>query len=171
MVEFVPYDDKIHRSQYLEMNVEYITWIRNEVYNRLGIDLFEGRPSVREYVESVLPEFIEAKPPEGIIYILEVDGKMGGMGALRRLEDGVAEIKRMYVRPEHRGHGYGREMLNKLTEAAEEFGYSTLRLDTGEFMEAALGLYRSAGFKERGPYPGTELTGGLSGQIFMEKKL
>jgi len=38
-------------------------------------------------------------------------------------------------------------------------------------MEAALGLYRSAGFKEEGPYPGAELTGGLSGQVFMEKKL
>jgi len=170
LAELVPYDNNAHRSQLLDMNVEYITWFRNEVYNKTGRDLFEGRPSVREYVENVLPKIIEAKPPEGIIYVLDVDGKMAGMGALRRLEDGVAEIKRMYVRPEHRGHGYGRKMLNKLTEAAKQFGYSTLRLDTGEFMEAAVGLYLSAGFRERGPYPGTEVTGGSS-QIFMEKKL
>ena len=171
MAEFVPYDDKMHRSQFLEMNVEYLTWLLNEVSDRTGRDLYKGRPSVREYVDRALPKFIEAKPPEGIVYILEVDGKMAGMGALRKLEDRVAEIKRMYVRPEHRGHGYGREMLNKLTEAAKEFGYSTLRLDTGEFMEAAVGLYRSAGFRERGPYPGIERNWGLSGQIFMEKKL
>lgn len=171
MAEFVPYDDNKHRLQFQEINIEYITWFRDELLANYNIDLYTGRQTVREYVEKNLPEFIEAKPPEGIVFILDVDGKMGGMGALKRLEEGIAEVKRMYVRPEYRGNGYGRKMLNKLIEAAKEFGYSTLRLDTAEFMKAALGLYRSAGFKEREPYSGTEYTRDSKTHIFMQKKL
>ena len=78
------------------------------------------RDRVRGYVEKVLPKYIEAKAPEGIIYILEIIGVMAGMGALRKLEEGVGEIKRVYVRPEHRGKGYGKEMLSRLMAKAEE---------------------------------------------------
>ncbi len=171
MVEFVPYDDNKHHNQFQELNIEYITWFRDEMLANYNIDLFTGRSTVRQYIENTLPEFIEAKPPEGVIFILEVDGKMCGMGALKKLEEGIAEVKRMYVRPEYRGNGYGKRMLNRLIEAAKEFGYSTLRLDTGEFMKAALGLYRSAGFNEREPYSGTEYTRDSNTHIFMEKKL
>ncbi|MBN1683166.1 GNAT family N-acetyltransferase [Candidatus Bathyarchaeota archaeon] len=51
------------------------------------------------------------KPSEGILYILKVDGVTAGMGALRRLDDSVGEIKRMYVRPSYRGKGYGKKCL------------------------------------------------------------
>jgi ribosomal protein S18 acetylase RimI-like enzyme len=171
LAEFVQYDDAKHREQFLDLNIEYMTWIRNEVTERYGRDMFQGRPSVRHYVESVLPKFVEAKPPEGIVYVLEINGVVSGMGALRKLEEGVAEIKRMYILPEHRGHGYGKDMMNKLIDSARQFGYSTLRLDTAEFMTAARHTYESAGFKVRGPYPGFETSSIQPFQIFMEKKL
>ncbi|MBN1683299.1 GNAT family N-acetyltransferase [Candidatus Bathyarchaeota archaeon] len=51
----------------------------------------------------------------------------------------IAEIKRMYVRPDQ-GRGYGKLFMNKLITTAKEFGYVILRLDTGPFMKAAQGL-------------------------------
>lgn len=93
------------------------------------------------------------------------------MGVLKKLGEGVAELKRMYIRPEYRGHGYGRAMLDKLTETARDLGYSTLRLDTAEYMAAARRLYESEGFRVTGPYPGVEFTSVSPAQIYMEKKL
>ena len=52
----------------------------------------------------------------------------------------------MYVRPDHRGHGIGRSLLNEALTAAGQRGYSTVRLDSAGFMTEAQALYRSAGF-------------------------
>jgi GNAT superfamily N-acetyltransferase len=170
MAEFVQYDDERHRAQFLELNVDYLDYARIE-YLRYRIEFFRDRNAVREYVENALPKFVEAKPPQGILYILEVNGKAVGMGALKKLYEGVAELKRMYIRPEYRGRGYGREMLDKLTETARDFGYLTLRLDTAEYMVAARRLYESEGFRVTDPYPGIEFTNVSSAQVYMEKKL
>jgi GNAT superfamily N-acetyltransferase len=172
MAEFVQYNDEKHRKQFIELNIEYISWVRDEVKKRYGRDLSLGSQPVKEYVEEMVTKYTEAKQPDGIVYLLEVEGKVAGMGALKKLEEGVAEVKRMYIRSEYRGHGYGGFMLGKLIEAAKMFGYSILRLDTAEFMASARRIYESAGFKVRGPYSGTEVTPGSgSSQIFMEKKL
>ena len=64
MAEYVPYDDSKHHSQFKEINIEYITWFRDELLANYNIDLYTGRQSVREYVENTLSEFIDAKPPE-----------------------------------------------------------------------------------------------------------
>ncbi len=136
MVEahFIPYNDENHRAPFLKLLVEYGVWLANEVSTRYDINLvppgYTTEQAAREYMENVLPNYTAMKPPEGIIYILEVDGEAAGMGILRKNEDGVGEIKRMFTRPEFRGNGYGQEMLRKLEGTAEEFGYSTLRLDT-----------------------------------------
>ena len=79
------------------------------------------------------------------------------MGALRKLKIDVGEIKRMYIQPEYRGNGYGKAMLTQLLKKGKEFGFSTIRLDTGKFMDAAHYVYRSAGFQEREIYPETEV--------------
>ena len=164
----ISYDDRIHRQQYFELNVEYFEYLRDAAIKNLGAIGFVKNP--REYVKNIFPEFASIKPYEGIIYLLMVDDKAVGMGALRKLEDGVGEIKRMFIRPEFQGKGYGKEMMNLLIEKARELGYSTLRLDTAYFLEAAVHIYKSAGFKERGKYPGTE-SEGEPHYIYMEKKL
>jgi GNAT superfamily N-acetyltransferase len=167
-VSLISYDDKVHREQFFELNVEYFEYLRDAALKNLGATGFVKNP--REYVKRVFPEFASIKPFEGIIYLLMVDDEAVGMGALRKLEDGVGEIKRMFIRPEFQGKGYGKEMMVRLMDRAKELGYSTLRLDTAYFLEAAVHIYKSAGFKERGKYPGTESEAGPH-YIYMEKKL
>ncbi|MBC8224718.1 GNAT family N-acetyltransferase [Candidatus Bathyarchaeota archaeon] len=170
---FVPYDDDIHRDQFFNLNLEYLSWINDLVYERHGIRINPGG-SVREYLESVFPKMAVIVPPEGIIYIIEVEGMVDGMGVLRRIEGSVGEIKRMYIRPKIRGKGYGKEMLRRLEDMARELGFSTLRLDTGDFMEVAQHIYRKAGFVEIGKYSGGEWVDRNDTEdvaLYMEKKL
>jgi len=168
MTSLIPYDDRIHREQFFELNVEYFEYLRNAAIKNLGAIGFVKNP--REYVKIIFPEFASITPYEGVIYMLMVDDKAVGMGALRKLEDGVGEIKRMYIRPQYQGKGYGKEMMARLTDRARELGYHTLRLDTAYFLKVAVHIYKSAGFRERGKYLGTESEGGPH-YIYMEKKL
>lgn len=79
-------------------------------------------------------------------------GKALGCGALwvKALEHG--EVKRMYLRPEARGLGIGRQILARLIETARTERLQLIRLETGNVSDDALRLYRAAGFVERGPY-------------------
>ena len=69
-------------------------------------------------------------------------------GAVRPIEDGVAEIKRMYVLPEQRGKKYSLQVLSRLEVEAVRLGYHTLRLETGNRQPEAIGLYTKSGFQE-----------------------
>ena len=73
-------------------------------------------------------------------------------GGLRQLSDGVAEIKRMYVRPAARSQGVAGELLLALEETARAMGYAAVRLDTGPKQVHAMALYRGAGYVEVEPY-------------------
>ncbi|WP_417830884.1 GNAT family N-acetyltransferase [Terasakiella sp.] len=81
---------------------------------------------------------------------------------------GYGEIKRMFVLPETRGTGLGRELLMVLEMAARQFKLPCLRLETGVSQPEAIGLYRNAGFVEIGPFGEYQLDP-LS--LFMEKEL
>jgi ribosomal protein S18 acetylase RimI-like enzyme len=171
-LRFVPYDDNVHREQFFQLNLEYITWVNTETYKKHKLQLIPAG-SEREYIESVFSEYTKIKPPEGIIYILESEGNAVGMGALKKLEEGIGEIKRMYIRSNYRG-GLGKQLLGLLEDKAREFGFNILRLDTNDVAEAAIHLYRKSGFKETTPYQGGEWDSRkdlLFIGIFMEKKL
>jgi GNAT superfamily N-acetyltransferase len=75
-----------------------------------------------------------------------VDRRVVACGAWQPLEDGVAEIKRMFVRPAYRGQGIARQLIVALEEEALAAGRPILRLETGTYLPAALHLYRSAGY-------------------------
>jgi GNAT superfamily N-acetyltransferase len=79
-----------------------------------------------------------------------VDGCIVAMGALKRVDEGAAEIKRMRVRPERQGRGHGRAILQRLEQRAEELGFRTLRLETTTRQTVARRLYESAGYRETG---------------------
>ncbi len=84
-----------------------------------------------------------------------------GCGTLLDLGGGVAEIKRMYVRPEARGQGVSRGVLEGLEREALRRGFARCRLETGERQPEAMGLYRSAGYEEIekfGPYRDSPLS-------------
>lgn len=78
-------------------------------------------------------------------------GEVVGSVALRGLGDKELELKRMYLRPAHRGRGLGRRLLAIALEWARASGATVLRLDTSERMEAARRLYEAHGFL---PVPG-----------------
>ena len=94
----------------------------------------------------------ELRPPGGAYVVGYDDGEALAGGGVRRLSDGVAEIKRMYVRPEVRSRGVARALLVALEEAARSLGYDAVRLDTGPKQVHALALYRSAGYIDVEPY-------------------
>jgi GNAT superfamily N-acetyltransferase len=88
----------------------------------------------------------EFAPPHGAFLLARLDGRAVGCGAVRTLDADVAEIKRMWIDPDERGHGIGRSLLVALETAAHELGCRAVRLDTAAHLTEALALYRSAGY-------------------------
>lgn len=91
--------------------------------------------------------------PAGRLLLAIQDDKAAGCIALRPLENKACEMKRLYVRPQFRGQGLGRQLVQTVIDAARETGYECVRLDTipGK-MDQAVTLYKSIGFKEIEPY-------------------
>jgi len=87
--------------------------------------------TVEEYVESTIESIVPSMSQEGIFYILQEGKNVIGMGRLHKLKISVGEIKRMYIRPNFRGKGYGKELLQKLLMKGKDFGFSTIYLETG----------------------------------------
>jgi GNAT superfamily N-acetyltransferase len=97
----------------------------------------------------------------GAFLVAYIGGKPVGCGAVRRIEPTVAEIKRMYVAPEARGRGVGRQVLMELETEARRLGATRLVLETGPRQPEALALYSRAGFVEVpnfGEYVGCEFS-------------
>jgi GNAT superfamily N-acetyltransferase len=89
----------------------------------------------------------EHRDPRLRFFVLTVAGEPAGCGALRELEPGVAELKRMYIRQAYRGRGLSRVLLGALEREARAHGIAVLRLETGPMQVEALALYRSAGYQ------------------------
>ncbi len=91
--------------------------------------------------------------PEGRLYLAYSDDKLAGCIALRRLDEGVCEMKRLFVRDGFRGQKIGVHLIEKLIAEAKEIGYKTMRLDTyPPKMGKAVKLYESHGFRSIEPY-------------------
>jgi len=89
----------------------------------------------------------ELLPPTGRFVIVYDDSDAPvACGAIRRRDAEAAEIKRMYVRPEARGHGLSRVVLVELESTARDLGYRALVLETGLRQPEAIALYESAGY-------------------------
>lgn len=91
--------------------------------------------------------------PDGRLYLAYVDDNLAGCIALRKLEDGVCEMKRLFVRDGFRGAGIGVSLIERVIAEAREIGYSRMRLDTyPPKMGKAVSLYESHGFEAIPPY-------------------
>jgi GNAT superfamily N-acetyltransferase len=90
----------------------------------------------------------EMVPPGGVFLVGYEGDRAVAAGGVRRLEDGVCEIKRMYVVPGARSRGAGRALLHALEDAARELGYDRVRLDAGPAQTHSVALFRRSGYAE-----------------------
>jgi putative acetyltransferase len=128
------------------------------------------RPDVTALLERHLALMLSVTPPEHAFALdvdglldpaitfcsLRADGELLGVGALKRLDAGHAEIKSMHTVLEARGRGVGRAMLIHLLGLARSRGFRRVSLETGTMTEfaPARALYSSAGFVACGPFAG-----------------
>lgn len=109
----------------------------------------------------------EMVPPRGAFLVGYEDGRPVAIGGLRPLEeDGVCEIKRMYVVPDARSRGAGRALLAALEDAARELGYDRVRLDSGPAQQHSRMLFAATGYVEIAPYNANHIA-----DYFAEKTL
>ena len=126
-------------------------------------------------LEETPPEFCShmtveqmAQPDTTVFVARDESGRAVACGALRRHDDGVGEVKRMYTIPAEQGKGTGGRILERIEQLAREEGLGRLVLETGIFHDAAYRVYERGGFTRCGPvlhYPDT----GWS--VFYEKRL
>jgi putative acetyltransferase len=104
-------------------------------------------------------------PPDGRLFLAQWENKSAGCVALRKLESGICEMKRLYLSPKFRGKGFGKILAEFIINEARKIGYQKMRLDTIQAnMQEAIVLYRQLGFNEIAPYR----VNPLPGVIFME---
>lgn len=108
-------------------------------------------------------------PPAGALLIArDANGAALGCVAMRPLDEpGVCEMKRLYVAPEGRGQGLGKQLAHAIIEAARAAGHHEMRLDTLAHMHDAQALYRALGFTEIAPYYDSP----IEHTVFMSLKL
>jgi GNAT superfamily N-acetyltransferase len=113
---------------------------RDELLARYGNHGSGGEPEAEEFSES------------GAFLVVRLESRPVACGGVRRLADGVAEIKRMYVVPDGRGRGIGRTLLAALEREASDAGLPCVRLETGCRQPEAIALYERAGYRRIPPY-------------------
>ena len=157
-------EDKEHVHEILS---EYYQWLKARLSDEWGITVdFKTRH------EEEIAKLDISLPSEGRIILAVVGDETVGIAYLRRINDEIAEIKRMYVRPAFHRKGIGRALLKDLVSVASELGYSRIRLDTARFMKEAHSLYQAEGFEEIEPYPESEIPEESRWRCtFMEKEL
>ena len=147
-------DPVADRAALLDINIEYVTWVFDEIRKEFRVPAREilGM-DVADYVPTVIDKVCGDPPPTGSFILVEHGGHVIAMGGLRRSDEGIAELKRVYVRPAGRGHRLGESLAARLVADARAFGYRSVRLDTLPFMGAAQAIYERMGFIDCAPYP------------------
>jgi ribosomal protein S18 acetylase RimI-like enzyme len=133
---------------------EYVAWIGQDI----------AFQEIEQEIETLPGEY---EPPRGALLVAEDSHRLIGMIALRRLDDSVCEMKRLFVRSHARGHGLGKLLVTRVLEEAQRLNYDEIWLDTLPMMAHAQALYAAVGFEDIEPYYETP----IAGTRFMAKQL
>lgn len=175
MPELVPVADAKTRAAAGALIREYLGFIQDSARRHYGLEF-----DVEAMVRSDLDDQAKFYPPGGRFYLVRHGNDYVGVGCLKQLADGIAEIQRMYVRPAARGIGAGRLILERLLADARRLSFSHVRLESLKLLAPAHQLYRSAGFREIDPYadcsmkdyqPGETMDAYFRSAVFMELAL
>lgn len=115
-------------------------------------ETFNHHPCFRSFERELVDLPGDYAPPAGRLYLAYWDEELAGCIALRKLQEGICEMKRLYVKPDFRGRGIGKSLALRLIEDAKAMGYSSMCLDTLPVMQHAAALYHALGFEEIEPY-------------------
>ncbi len=173
LMKLITLDFNKHRFDLVELYVKYFTWTVEEVQKRYDIDLGKKYTTmtIRENLENSINTYESYKPPDGIIYLIQVNESIMGTGSLRKYDENIGELKKLFIQPECRGNNYGKVIVQKLLEKGKEFGFKKIYLETQQYMEGAIHIYRSLGFTERAEYQKSETPPPFKKYaIYMEKK-
>lgn len=108
--------------------------------------------------------------PMGRLYLVSSNGALLGCVALRALDEQNCEMKRLYIRPEFRGQGSGRLLVEKIISEAQAIGYKKMYLDTLPEMQSAIALYKAVGFVESEPYCFNPVCGAIYMVLNLEER-
>lgn len=153
-----------HTAPLIEMILQcaYDLWPINttfELFRQKHLDTHEFKD-----ISNFQSEYLDNN---GIFKVLLDGEKIVGAGAIRKIDNEICELKRMWFVPEYRGKGLGKMVADQLLTFAKEQGYKKIRLDVyyPEYQQAAVALYKKLGFYEIPAYNNS------TAQLFMEKEL
>ena len=129
---------------------DFIAWHRER--HATDLTMIDGYfdPEAYEAELRGLPGYYA--PPDGALLVADSQGRVAGCVALKRLGDGVCEMKRLFVDGRHHGEGIGKALAMAIVERAKDLGYSRMMLDTGPKQIEAQTIYRKLGFRDAEPY-------------------
>lgn len=128
----------------------YTKWCR-DCYTDMGWFVAEvfGHQSLDAELANLAAKYC---PPQGRTLLVEMGGAVIAGGAYRRFSEELCELKRLFVTDAAQGGGIGRRLTEALIVAAREDGFTTMILDTGDRLTAAIALYGTLGFERVPPF-------------------
>jgi GNAT superfamily N-acetyltransferase len=139
-----------HFQAFAQIISDYFVWLRARYQDQQWlIDQVATAQSLDVELSDLSSKY---SLPQGMAFLVEVEGALAGAGAWRRQSDGSCEMKRVFIRDTFKGLGAGRQLCETIMRSARDQGYAIMRLDTGKRMTEAQTLYRKLGFNPCPPY-------------------
>lgn len=132
-----------------------------------GDSSFQKYLAIQNYDDELKHLDVKYGIPYGRLYLAYNDSELAGCIGLRKIDKQNGEMKRLYVRPDFRGHHIGDKLVKKIIEDAGEIGYAHILLDTLPFLKSAIHLYEKYGFYEIESYNDSP----MSASIYMRLDL